>query len=317
MARGVPALVAIVGPTAAGKTGAAVSLAEKTGGEIISADSMQIWRGMDIGTAKPSPAERERATFHLVDVVDPGDDFSVAVFQQMAREAVAEIRACGKCAILAGGTGLYVRAVVDSLSFPPPPCAEVRDQLRAEAERAGSGELLERLRAVDPAAAARLSPADTRRIIRALEVFETTGRPISSFHEDDRRRRENTQWKLFGLEYSTEALAIRINERVDAMVREGLEQEVRALKALGLSRGSRAGRALGYSEMLACLDGECSLDEAIEAIKLNTRRFAKRQRTWFRADSRIAWIAVEGKSPDAIAEEILDRLEGSGSPFAG
>jgi len=155
-----------------------------------------------------------------------------------------------------------------------------------------------------------LSPADTKRIIRAMEVFETTGRPISSFHEDDRRRRENTQWKLFGLEYSTEALAVRINERVDAMVREGLEQEVRALKERGLSRDSQAGRALGYSEMLACLDGECSLDEAVEAIKLNTRRFAKRQRTWFRADSRIAWIAAEGKSPDAIAEEILECLRG-------
>ena len=196
--------------------------------------------------------------------------------------------------------------------------AEFRDEFmqpdperrRAEAESGGSGELLERLRAVDAAAAERLSPADTKRIIRAMEVFETTGRPISSFHEDDRRRRENTQWKLFGLEYSTEALAVRINERVDAMVREGLEQEVRALKERGLSRDSQAGRALGYSEMLACLDGECSLDEAVEAIKLNTRRFAKRQRTWFRADSRIAWIAAEGKSPDAIAEEILECLRG-------
>lgn len=308
-----PVRVAIVGPTASGKTAVAVSLAEMVGGEVVSADSMQIWRGMDIGTAKPTAGERARVRFHLLDVADPRSDFSVAQFQQMSAAAIADIEARGKRAILAGGTGLYVRAVTEGLGFPPRGDSGARERLRTEAARVGSPALLERLRQVDPDAAGRLAPADTKRIVRALDVYEATGRTITSFQEEDRRRRQKTTWKLFGLEYSRSALAVRIDERASLMLSRGLVDEVRGLVESGLSRDSQAGRALGYAEILAYLDGECTLDEAVAAIKLHTRRYAKRQRTWFRADERIEWLDAEHTSADALGDEIARRIGCAGT----
>jgi tRNA dimethylallyltransferase len=301
-------MIAVVGPTATGKTDVGVLLAERVGGEIVSADSMQIWRGMDIGTAKPDAALRARVPFHLIDVAGIHETFSVARFQRLALEAMRDILSRGRVPLLVGGTGLYIRAVVDGLRMPPPADPAVRARLQEEVAHLGSPALHERLVRIDPQSAGRISPNDAKRIVRALEVFETTGRTLTEWNEQDRARRSDTPWLQFGLHCERDELNRRIEARVDAMLRAGWVDEVRSLMEAGLHPGLQSACALGYQEIMRLLTEGGSLEETAQAIKIATRQFAKRQRTWFRADPRIIWVDVTGRGPEEAAEEILRLL---------
>jgi tRNA dimethylallyltransferase len=279
-----PPVIAVVGPTGSGKSDLAVELALALDGEVINADAMQFYRGMDIGTAKITDAERRGVPHHLLDILDVTQEASVSDFQRLAREAVADIHSRGKRAILAGGSGLYVRAALDILEFPGTD-PEIRGRLEQEHASVGTAPLLERLRAVDPVSAGRLG--DGRRIIRALEVFELTGRPFSSFMPT----REYVQPAVqIGLEVDREVLRGRLAERVHRMVDRGLLAEVERLDAAGLRRGRTAPRALGYAQFLKVLDGGADVAQATEETIVATRQFARRQLTWFRADPRISWL---------------------------
>lgn len=285
-------LVVIVGPTAVGKTDVSIEVAARLGGEVVSCDSMQVYRYMDIGTAKPSPSERARVTHHLIDVVDPGEAFNVARFQERAQAAIDDITARGRIPLLVGGTGLYVKAVVDGFLFPWEGAApELRRKLEEEAATHGAPALHARLVEIDPSAARRIHPNDARRIIRALEVYATTGRPISEmWRKSGEGKMRVDRLVMVGLVRDRDALYERIERRCDAMVREGLVEETRRLLERGYERALTARQALGYKEVVEHLRGRCSLEDAVEAIKRNTRRYAKRQLTWFRADPRIEWI---------------------------
>ena len=281
---GQPPVIAVVGPTGSGKSDLAVELALSLDGEVINADAMQFYRGMDIGTAKVTEAEQRGVPHHLLDILDVTQEASVSDFQQQARAAVADIHRRGKRAILAGGSGLYVRAALDVLDFPGTN-PDIRARLERENAEAGTAVLLDRLRAVDPVSAGRLG--DARRIIRALEVFELTGRPFSSFMPT----REYYQPAIqIGLEVDREQLRDRLAVRVHRMVERGLLAEVERLDAQGLRRGKTAPRALGYAQFLKVLDGEADVAQAAEETIVATRQFARRQLTWFRADPRITWL---------------------------
>ena len=289
-----PPVIAVVGPTGSGKSDLAVELALKLDGEVINADAMQFYRGMDIGTAKVTDAERKGVPHHLLDILDVTEEASVSEFQQHARAAIADIHSRGKRAILAGGSGLYVRAAVDVLEFPGT-SASIRKRLEQEHADAGIAPLLERLRRVDPVSAGRLG--DARRIIRALEVFELTGRPFSSFMPNREYVQPTVQ---IGLEVDREILRERLAARVHRMVDRGLLAEVERLDAAGLRRGRTAPRALGYAQFLKVLDGEADVPQAAEETIVATRQFARRQLTWFRADPRIAWL--DWQDPDLVAK---------------
>lgn len=281
---GTPPVIAVVGPTGSGKSDLAVSLALELDGEVVNADAMQFYRGMDIGTAKITQAERRGVPHHLLDILDVTQEASVSDFQQQARQLIGEIHARGKRAILVGGSGLYVRAALDVLEFPGTD-PQLRQRLEADLAAQGTSALLARLHAVDPVSAGRLS--DDRRIIRALEVYELTGRPFSSFMP----QREYVQPAVqIGLAVDREALRERLARRVHAMVDNGLLAEVRRLDAQGLREGKTAPRALGYSQFLQVIDGTATQAEAAEDTIVATRQFARRQLTWFRADPRISWL---------------------------
>jgi tRNA dimethylallyltransferase len=283
--------LAIVGPTASGKSALALEVARAFEDvELVSVDSMQVYRGLDIGTAKPSPAEQAQVPHHLIDVADPTDEWSVARFQQEARAAVADIEARGKRALLVGGTGLYVQAVIDPLTFPPEDRA-VRDAIL---ER--DCDLYSELQRRDPAAAAAVEPGNTRRIARALEVIEITGQPFSSFGGGLQSYGETVfPVRVAGVWLPREVLNARIGARVQQMRDAGLVDEVRALRNRGaLSR--TAAQAIGYREVLDHLDGNAELDAALDAVVVRTRQFARRQRMWFRRDPRIAWFATADNS---------------------
>ena len=279
-----PPVIAVVGPTGSGKSDLAVNLALELDGEVINADAMQFYRGMDIGTAKMSVAERKGVPHHLLDVMDVTQEASVSTFQEQARNVIAAVHARGKRAILAGGSGLYVRAALDVLEFPGTD-ASLRARLEAEYAERGTAELLARLRAVDPVSAERLS--DARRIIRALEVHELTGRPFSSFMP---RREYHQPAVQVGLAVDRDVLRERLAARVHRMVDAGLLAEVGTLDAQGLRTGKTASRALGYSQFLRVLDGASTVADAAEETIVATRQFARRQLTWFRADPRITWL---------------------------
>jgi tRNA dimethylallyltransferase len=291
-----PRRVAVVGPTASGKSSVALAVAERLGDiELLSIDSMQVYRGMDIGTAKPSPEERRRVPHHLLDLVDPSCDFTVAEFQREYRRAVAEIAGHGTRAILVGGTGLYHRAVIDDLDLPGEWPA-IRSGLLAEADLLGPGPLHARLAALDPVAAAKIEPSNTRRIVRALEVSAGSGRPFSSFGPG-LDVYPPTPIVQIGLRWDRDVLAARIEQRVHAMIKTGLLDEVRALRNAGLSR--TAAQALGYKELLAHFDGARPLAESVEQIVVRTRQFAVRQLRWFQRDPRVRWVDV---THDPVAE---------------
>lgn len=281
---GAQPVIAVVGPTGSGKSDLAVNLALELDGEVINADAMQFYRGMDIGTAKISLAERRGVPHHLLDILDVTQEASVSQFQEQARAAITDIQSRGKRAILVGGSGLYVRAALDVLEFPGTDPA-LRQRLEDDLAAQGAGALLARLQAVDPVSAGRLS--DSRRIIRALEVHELTGRPFSSFMP----QREYFQPAVqIGLSVDRDQLRERLTLRVHRMVDNGLLAEVEQLEAQGLRRGKTAPRALGYAQFLQVLDGAATVPEAAEETIVATRQFARRQLTWFRADPRINWL---------------------------
>lgn len=291
---GSPPVIAVVGPTGSGKSDLAVNLALELDGEVINADAMQFYRGMDIGTAKITQAERRGVPHHLLDIMDVTEEASVSRFQQQARTLIADIHARGKRAILAGGSGLYVRAAVDVLEFPGTDPL-VRQQLEAELAEDGQAVLLERLREVDPVSTGRLS--DARRIIRALEVYRLTGRPFSSFMP----QREYVQPAVqVGLAVDRDVLRDRLARRVHRMVDDGLLAEVQRLDNQGLRQGKTASRALGYAQFLRVIDGASTVAEAAEETIVATRQFARRQLTWFRADPRISWL--EWQDPTLVAK---------------
>ncbi|MDI3279955.1 MAG: tRNA (adenosine(37)-N6)-dimethylallyltransferase MiaA [Bacillota bacterium] len=316
---GLPPLVVLVGPTGVGKSAVAVELALLTGGEVVSADSMQVYRGLDIGTDKIPPAERRGVPHHLLDVVPPDHTFTVAEYQALAVEVIREIHARGRLPILVGGTGLYVRAVVDGGLFPDPgPHPEIRERLRREAEERGYQHLYERLAEVDPEAAARLHPRDLRRVIRALEVYEATGQPISLLQKRWRSEKPRYDAVFFGLTMDRARLYCRIEERVERQFARGLVREVEALWRAGYFRRGTARQALGYKEILGYLEGQYDLETAKRILKAATRHYAKRQYTWFRRDARITWLDVEAfPSPRAVAEEMVRLLGERRKDFLG
>ena len=295
----------LTGPTASGKTAVGLELARLMNAEILSLDSMAIFKGMDIGTDKPSVAEQALVPHHLIDLVEPGEEFSVARYLDAAQEKITEIRARGRQVLFVGGTPLYLKSMLRGLFEGPQADWEFREQVEEEINRVGQGALHERLQQIDPLSAARLHPNDTRRLIRALEVYKLTGRPISHFQLQFDEALTSDECRVFVLERSVEELHERINQRVEQMLRTGLIEEVRGLLDRGIELGRTAQQAVGYREVLALLAGECSESEAMEQMKIRTRRFAKRQRTWFRSLSECRPVPVVGDEPPAaIAERI-------------
>lgn len=279
--------VAVVGPTATGKSDLGLLLAERLGGEVVNADAMQLYRGMDVGTAKLPPEQRHGVPHHLLDVLDVTETASVAAYQRHARRAVEDLLADGTVPVVVGGSGLYVSALLDDLEFPGTD-AVIRARLEAELAEVGASALHERLTGLDPVAAEAILPGNGRRIVRALEVIELTGRPFSATMPKPGPARYGTV--LIGLDRDTAELDQRVERRVAAMFADGLVDEVRSLLPLGLREGRTASRALGYQQVLAAFDGEYDLPAAETEIVRATRRFVRRQRSWFRRDRRVGWL---------------------------
>lgn len=302
----------LTGPTATGKTQLSIEIALRYGGEVISADSMQVYRGMDIGTAKPSVEERRGVPHHLVDILDPDEPFSVADFQRAARECVYAIASRGRLPMLVGGTALYIRALIDDYYFPEAPAdAQIRSQLRDIAQRSGTTALHRMLAEVDPESAGRIHPNDEKRLIRALEVYRVTGRPMSSF---PRSTGFNPDLLVVGLDMPRDEMYRRIDARVDDMVERGLVQEVEGLIRKGYSDRLFPMRSLGYREIGDYLFGRTTLGESLRLFKRNTRHFARRQLTWFRNDSRINWVtAGNDRARESALEETSKLIEGKWS----
>jgi tRNA dimethylallyltransferase len=273
-----------------------MALAQQIGAEILSVDSMQIYRGMDIGTAKPTPAEQRAVPHHLLDLVDPADEFTVSEFQAAARQAIDDIEARGRRALLVGGTGLYLRAVVDDLVIPGQ-FPVVRAELEAEPDTAS---LHERLRVLDPLAASRMEPSNRRRVVRALEVTLGSGRPFSSFGPG-LEAYPSTAFDLVGIDRPVDVLNERVAARYREQVAAGFVDEVRTLAEAPGGLGRTASQALGYAELLAVVRGELDLDAALELAITRTRRFARRQRSWFRRDPRVTWLEVGADAAPVVA----------------
>lgn len=285
-------LVVVVGPTAAGKSALGLALAQRLGGEIVNADAMALYRGLDVGTAKPTPAERAAVPHHLLDVLDVTDTASVAAYQRDARAVIEKLRAAGGTPLLVGGSGLYVQAVLDELEFPGTDPA-LRAELEAELAERGSGALHARLAAVDPAAAAVVLPSNGRRIVRALEVIALTGRPFPARLPAGAAPRYDAV--LLGVDRPTDELDVRVARRVARMFAGGLVDETRALVPVGLRNGLTASRALGYQQVLDGLEHGSMQTAAADTVRA-TRRFVRRQRSWFRRDRRVRWL--DGTEPD-------------------
>jgi tRNA dimethylallyltransferase len=302
-------LLVLGGPTAVGKTAAAIAVARRFDGEVVSADSRQVYRGMDIGTAKPTPEERAATPHHLIDVADPDDDFSLAQYVGLAREAIGGILARGRLPILAGGTPLYLNAVAEGWRVPhAPPDPALRAALEAEAARDGLAALEARLAAADPVAAAR-SAGNLRRVVRALEVFLTTGVPMSA---QEGKEPPPYRVRTIILELDRAALHARIDARVERMVAAGLVEEVRGLLERGFSPALPAMSGIGYAEIAAYLGGELTLPEAVERIKFNTHRYVRHQETWFRRNRAAARIDVaRGDWLERLMDEVGTVLAGS------
>ena len=292
-------LICLLGPTAVGKTAVAIQLAQRLNAEIVSIDSRQIYRQMDIGTAKPTPEEQKAARHHLIDCVDIPEPFSVADYQSLADAAIADIQNRNKRVLLVGGAGLYVRARVDGVFEGPGADPSLRERLEREAAQHGVDVLHNRLRACDPESAERIHPNNIVRVIRALEVYELTGIPMSEHQQQWHPEKQRYPFIAFCLTMQRAMLYQRIEQRVDVMLANGLIAEVESLLAAGYARDTVALRSFGYKELIAYLDGKSTYLEAVEQLKQNTRRFAKRQLTWFRKDTRLTWID-RNATPDVI-----------------
>lgn len=306
-------LIAVVGATATGKSDLAISLAERLGGEIINADALQLYRGMDIGTAKVTEAERRGIPHHLLDVLEVVQEASVSAYQRAARSAIDEIRTRGRVPILVGGSGLYVRATLDDITFPPTDPA-TRARLEERAAQEGAAALHRELVRSDPEAAATIGAQDTRRIVRALEVGELTGQPFTAFLPRPHHLYPGTV--QLGLRWDRPVLHERIALRVHRMAEQGLLEEIAGLRERGLDRGLTARRAIGYEQGIAVLEGTMGCQEAIEATIVGTRRLVRKQDTWFRRDQRVQWLdaASGADGGEGLVEQALRRITASSTP---
>ncbi|RPH50919.1 MAG: tRNA (adenosine(37)-N6)-dimethylallyltransferase MiaA [Desulfobacteraceae bacterium] len=285
-----PSLIVICGPTGIGKTSAGIEAAETFGGEIISADSMQIYKRMDIGTAKPTREERARISHHMIDIIEPDEEFSAAKFALTAGEITERIRERGRISFLVGGTGLYIKALVHGLFHPGISPSGIRSRLKHEAETDGPGALYKRLLESDREAADKIHPNDTFRIIRALEVYETTGMTISEHHKKHAFSGNRFNVLKIGLTTEREDLYKRIEKRVDLMIEAGFAEEVKRLLEMNYAASLKSMQSIGYRHMVEYVTGRIPLDEMVRTLKQDTRRFAKRQMTWFNADPEIVWL---------------------------
>ncbi len=296
-------IICIAGPTASGKTALAVELAKELHGEVVSCDSMQVYRRMDIGTAKPSPEEMQGIPHHMLDVAEPDEDFSVSRYCAMACPIVDDILARGKTAIIAGGTGLYMDSLIRGNDFAPFPSTGVREALEDQADREGMQAMLNRLRSIDPEAAARLHLSDRKRIIRALEVYLETGETITAHNRRTQAVPPRYRPLWIGLDFENRSdLYRRIDSRVGLMLEAGLLEEIRALLDSGVPEKATAMQAIGYKEFVAALNGQCSVREAADQVRQSSRRYAKRQLTWFRRNRRMHWLP---RRPKQSGDEIL------------
>jgi tRNA dimethylallyltransferase len=298
-------LIVVAGPTASGKTTLAIELAKRLDGEIVSADSMQIYKYMDIGSAKPTAEEQAEIPHHLIDFLEPDAEWSVANYTEAAHKTIAEIAARKKMPVMVGGTGLYINSVVNDVSFGEIDTDyQIREQLQEIADNEGGEKLIEMLREFDPDAAKTLHPNNVRRIIRAIEFYRVTGTPISKHQEMTRQVETRYNPTMFLIDWDREELYERINLRVDLMIKDGLLDEVKRLMDMGYTKDLNSMKGIGYKELIDYFNGEYSLDEAINLIKQSSRRYAKRQLTWFRRDERIHWLDAHG-NPVEEAMKIL------------
>ncbi|NLH40809.1 MAG: tRNA (adenosine(37)-N6)-dimethylallyltransferase MiaA [Planctomycetes bacterium] len=299
-------MVLVLGVTASGKARLGFELAKSLDGEIISVDSMKVYRRMDIGTAKPSRQAQEEVRHHLVDVVEPSESFSVGLFLERALAVIDDIRSRGKTVVAVGGTALYIKALLYGLFEGPGSDELIRAELKARVQREGTARLHEALQRIDPEAASRIDSNDAKRIIRALEVYQLTGRPISSFQKQFDAEKPMHDWIILGLRRQKEEESRRMNARVKRMIEQGLVEEVRSLLAEERPLSRQARCAIGYAEIIEHLQGRMRLEDAIEEVKKNTRRLAKGQRTWFKTFKGVRWIDV---GPEETAESVIERAK--------
>ena len=296
-------IVCIAGPTASGKTALAVALAKEINGEVVSCDSMQVYKGMDIGTAKPTAEEMEGIPHHMLSVAEPDEDFSVSRYCEMAAPIVDDIVARGKVAIIAGGTGLYMDSLIRGNAFAPFPSTGVREKLEAQADAEGMEAMLRWLESIDPEAAARLHLSDRKRIIRALEVYLETGETITAHNRKTQAIPPRYTPLWLGLDFAQRSdLYHRIDLRVGLMLQMGLIEEIRALLDAGIPEKTTAMQAIGYKEFISALEGNCTIEEAADQVRQSSRRYAKRQLTWFRRNPAIHWLI---RTPEQKSSEIL------------
>ena len=311
-------VIVLTGPTAVGKTRLSIALSEAVRGSVISADSMQVYRHMDIGSAKIMPEEMENIPHYLIDILDPEEEFNVVLFQQYALDAMEDIRQQGRIPVVVGGTGFYIQALLKEVDFGADEETRHSDSLRRELEetarREGADVLYRRLEELDPDAAREIHPNNVRRVIRAIEYFEETGRPISAHNAAEKAKESPYNYVYFVLDDERERLYAAIDARIDRMIEQGLVEEVRRLMMRGLTENSMSMKGLGYKELLPYFRGEYNLDEAIRVIKRDTRHFAKRQLTWFRRESNVTWIRKQdfGYDEDAMLQFMLDTIREKG-----
>lgn len=300
-------LIIITGPTAVGKTELSIKLSKAVGGEIISADSMQVYRHMDIGSAKVTKEEMDGVPHHLIDVLEPWEDFNVVVFQQMANKALEGIYARGAVPIIAGGTGFYIQALLYSVDFKEnPEGRQIREELEALVREKGAEYLHQCLYRVDPESAAAIHSHNVKRVIRALEYYRQTGQKISVHNQEERQKKSSFSFAYYVISMDRSRLYERIDQRVDQMLAHGLVEEVERLKAMGCHRGMVSMQGLGYKEILDYLDGKCSLEEAVYILKRDTRHFAKRQLTWFKRERDVRWMHLEDFGGDR--QKVLEAM---------
>ena len=299
-------IIVIAGSTCSGKTEVGIKLAEELDAEIISADSRQIYKYLDIGTAKPTKEELEKIKHHFISELEPDEDYDVSKFENDALKRIGDIYQRGKIPLVVGGSGLYIRALVEGIVETPDKDEEFRKELLFEKEKYGNEFLYEKLKKIDPASAGKMHPSYWKRVIRALEVYHLTGKKLSQFHiEQDKNRKYN--FKEYVLNWQRDILYKNIEKRVDKMIELSLVEETKNILELGYSKKLNSLNTVGYKEIIAYLDGEISLERAIELIKRNTRRFAKRQLTWFRADHKTTWVDIDKENNlDKISEKILN-----------